>query len=80
MAKKPTFALDGILNDTTSALEPAAQRGSERVKVAGQGPSKRLSLVLDAEAYAALRQRAFDEGSSHQAICEMAVRRFLGIK
>lgn len=80
MARKPTFDLGGILDDTTSAPEPAAQRGSEPVKAAGQGPSRRLSLVLDAEVYAALRQRAFDESSSHQAICEMAVRKFLGIK
>ena len=79
MAKKSTFDLGSILDDT-SAPEPAAQRGSEPTKAAEQGPSKRLSLVLDAKAYAALRQRAFNEGSSHQAICAEAVRRFLGLK
>ena len=82
MAKKSTFSLGGILDDADAPLEPALQRGSEeaeKLKFVGQGPSKRLSLVLDAQTYDALRRRAFEENTSHQALCEQAVRRFLKI-
>ncbi len=84
MAKKSTFSLGGILDDADAPLEPAPQRGSEEAEklksFVGQGPSKRLSLVLDAQTYDALRRRAFEENTSHQALCEQAVKQFLQVK
>lgn len=83
MAKKSTFNLGGILDDADAPSEPATQRGSEAAErpqpLVGQGPSKRLSLVLDAQTYDALRRRAFEENTSHQALCEQAVKKFLKI-
>ena len=83
MAKK-TYDMGAFLDEATTPEQPVAQRGAEKPESAsqavGQGPSKRLSLVLDSQTYAALRQKAFDEGTSHQALCEQAVRKFLGLK
>ncbi len=81
MAKK-TFEMGGFLDEATTPEQPVTQRGAEKpdpaLQAVGQGPSKRLSLVLDSQTYAALRQKAFDEGTSHQALCEQAVKKFLG--
>mgnify|MGYP000557259499 CR=1 FL=1 len=39
---------------------------------------KRLSLKLDGETYRRLRQRGLDDGLSNQAMCEAAVKAWLG--
>ncbi|MDW4496557.1 hypothetical protein R5H30_01080 [Sulfitobacter sp. D35] len=69
---KPPFDLAGILG--TEPPDNSARQMQDK-----SGPSKRLSLVLDAETYAALRQRAFAEETTHQALCELAVRLHLGL-
>lgn len=83
MAKK-TFEMGGFLDESTAPEQPVAQRGAEKSEptpqAAVQGPTKRLSLVVDFQLYEALRKRAFDENTTHQALCEQALRKFMGIK
>jgi hypothetical protein len=54
----------------------ATERPAEEIRVSA-GPSKRLSLTLDAETYRQLRLLAVETDKTHQAILEEAARAYL---
>lgn len=90
MAK--SFSLDGLVNPeaktetqtktegqavTPKATKPRAPTKPDPEPAAPAGPSKRLSLSLDAETYRELRFHAAESGRTHQDILADATRAYL---
>lgn len=63
-------------SSTPKKTAPATERTTTD-QLAPAGPSKRLSLTLDAETYRQLRLLAVETDRTHQAILEEAARAYL---